>query len=126
MLFCGYIAINEHHIGVFVVYCSMSGITFIFFLFSWLRNPGYVKKSKKLEFIQLLRAFDPILLCPVCEVFKTKRSRHCNFCNQCVEKFDHHCLYINNCVGQRNHSAFLLFTIFETLTLGISFALMLV
>jgi palmitoyltransferase len=52
---------------------------------------------------------DPIHLCPDCMVVRTPRSRHCNTCNQCVERFDHHCPWINNCVGVGNHRSFTLF-----------------
>ncbi len=48
-------------------------------------------------------------MCPVCECLRTTRSRHCNICNRCVERFDHHCPWINNCVGTRNHVFFYLY-----------------
>lgn len=51
-------------------------------------------------------------MCPECKVIRTPRSRHCNICNLCVERFDHHCPYINNCVGYNNHVYFLLFIFF--------------
>lgn len=56
-----------------------------------------------------MQSFDPVLLCPDCEVIRTSRSRHCSICNKCVERFDHHCPWVNNCVGSRNHYLFLSF-----------------
>lgn len=55
---------------------------------------------------------DPNHLCPECEVVRTERSRHCNICNRCIERFDHHCPWINNCVGIRNHGYFYLYIVF--------------
>lgn len=46
--------------------------------------------------------------CPVCLV-KVMNSRHCYFCNKCIEEFDHHCFWINNCIGKNNINIFLLF-----------------
>lgn len=55
----------------------------------------------------MMKSFDPVLLCPDCEVIRTDRSRHCSICNKCVERFDHHCPWINNCVGINNHGYFM-------------------
>lgn len=50
--------------------------------------------------------YDATMLCFECEVLRTPRSRHCNQCNKCIDKFDHHCPWINNCVGDGNHKTF--------------------
>ena len=65
----------------------------------------------------MLRNFDPVLLCPDCQIIRTQRSRHCSICNKCVERFDHHCPWINNCVGTANHAAFMMFLISVIATL---------
>ncbi len=57
----------------------------------------------------MMQVFDPVLLCPDCEVIRTSRSRHCSICNRCVERFDHHCPWVNNCVGLKNHHYFMMF-----------------
>jgi len=57
----------------------------------------------------MLRNFDPVLLCPDCQIIRTARSRHCSICNKCVERFDHHCPWVNNCVGVQNHHYFMQF-----------------
>lgn len=59
----------------------------------------------------MLKTFDPAALCPECEIIRTPRSRHCNICNRCVERFDHHCPWINTCVGVKNHHYFLTFLV---------------
>ena len=53
----------------------------IFFLFSWLRNPGYIKKDPNLNFYEMIEKFDANHLCPECQVIRSERSRHCNICN---------------------------------------------
>ncbi len=56
-------------------------LSFLCFLFSWLKDPGYITKDHSIDFYELLCMFDPESLCPECEVVRTPRSRHCNICN---------------------------------------------
>jgi palmitoyltransferase len=93
-------------------------LSFTFFFLSWLKDPGYLKKDSKIDFNTVLEKFDPNTLCPECEVIRTERSRHCNICNRCVERFDHHCPWINNCVGVRNHAFFFLYIAFTISYIG--------
>ena len=73
------------------------------------KDPGYLKSPKGVPFMEVMKIFDPVLLCADCEVVRTDRSRHCSICNKCVERFDHHCPWINNCVGINNHGVFMSF-----------------
>ena len=83
------------------------------------KEAGYLIKPRNLSFMQLLKEFDPVLLCPDCEVVRTDRSRHCSICNKCVERFDHHCPWINGCVGTANHGLFVIFILsMETLLIS--------
>lgn len=73
----------------------------------WYSDPGLITTDPRLNFMELLEEFDNSCLCPECEVIKPPRSRHCNICNKCVDRFDHHCPWINNCVGIKYIPTFL-------------------
>lgn len=84
-------------------------LTLIFWFVCVMSEPGYIKKPKDIEFLEIMKLIDPVQLCPDCEIVRTPRSRHCGTCNQCVERFDHHCPWINNCIGINNHKYFMVF-----------------
>ncbi len=88
-------------------------LTFLFCTAAFLRDPGYLYSDPKLTFLELIETFDASCLCPDCGVIKTPRSRHCNVCERCVDRFDHHCPWINNCVGKRNHGIFYCYLVFQ-------------
>lgn len=91
----------------------------IFWWISTFRDPGYLRKSNKIDFITLVERYEPGCLWPKCHVIRTPRSRHCNICDKWVERFDHHCPWINNWIGTRNHGAFLIFLIVTYLLLSV-------
>jgi len=78
------------------------------------KDPGRLTNTDEhpIDFMELLKIFEPSQLCPDCKVIRTPRSRHCNICNVCVERYDHHCTWINNCVGIKTHANYLVFICF--------------
>ena len=81
-------------------------------------DPGYVPLKK--DFLGLMeRLIDEELhldyICINCENLRPENTMHCNYCNKCVQRFDHHCTFVNNCLGYKNHRYFLLFLLFFTL-----------
>lgn len=72
-------------------------------------DPGYLKKDEKMDLVTLLDTLNPMCVCPDCRLIRSPRSRHCMYCNRCVDRFDHHCPWVNNCVGKGNYLRFYIF-----------------
>jgi len=80
-----------------------------------------IRKQSDISLISKILSTDQMELwihafCPTCLVYKTPHSKHCQFCDVCVEEFDHHCPWTNTCVAAGNHGYFVYFIM--TLTLG--------
>lgn len=100
---------------------------FLFGGLTWFLGPGLIKNSENLSRLSLLQDFEATELCAECLVVTLPRSRHCNVCSACVDRFDHHCPWLNTCIGRKNHATFLVFIIlqvtllFLTMTITVSF-----
>ena len=86
---------------------------FFFGFLTWFVDPGYIKKDPNISMMELLEEFESTELCPECSIIILPRSRHCNVCNMCVDRFDHHCPWLNTCVGRRNHAFFIIFVVLQ-------------
>ena len=49
--------------------------------------------------------------CLVCNIYLSleKKTKHCQFCNICVEGNDHHCPWTGKCIGKNNQKSFIIF-----------------
>lgn len=97
--------------ATFLVYEWLCLLEIIFFTLIVLRNPGYLKKNHEHMLLDLATNYECFQICPECVTKRPPRSRHCQCCNKCVEKFDHHCPWINNCIGARNLGIFYCFLV---------------
>ena len=114
---------------------------FMAWYFGLRSNPGYVERDQRSEtavenedegseplkvrepmkFGQLLKQLPGEKLCPECKVIKPPRSRHCQACNKCTDRYEAHCVWMNNCVGRGNsnyHMMFVFYVWLDTFLLG--------
>jgi hypothetical protein len=48
--------------------------------------------------------------CFICNAFKKDEyTKHCFYCEKCIENFDHHCYWTNNCISKKNIITFFFF-----------------
>lgn len=108
-----------------MVYILIAGLSIVLFLIVSNKNPGYLQARKEetllvLNTQSLYMKYDLSRVCPDCKLFRTHRSRHCQCCDRCVDKFDHHCPWLLNCVGARNLGFFYSFLFVTELSLVLS------
>lgn len=105
------------------VYGILIFLADLFFILLINKDPGYLKPMPGKDLLKLYAQYDSYLVCPDCEVYRPARSRHCQSCDKCVEKFDHHCPWVNNCIGAKNLGLFFTFINFVWFSLLSTIAL---
>lgn len=89
-------------VGLSKVWMTFTSLTVVMFLAVSMFDPGRLRKKPDVQLIDLYEKYDAYQICPDCIVLRTPRSRHCQICKVCVQKFDHHCQWVNNCIGAHN------------------------
>jgi len=81
-------------------------------------KPGYLEPEKgpEFEFKELVKTVPNEHLCFDCKLIKAPRSKHCQICNKCVDRYEGHCMWLNNCVGRRNSNSYMVFIFYVWLT----------
>lgn len=100
-----------------LIYLTVLAASFILFIIVCMKNPGYIENSP-VSVARLYEKYEPHFVCPDCKIYRPARSRHCQCCDRCVEKYDHHCPWVNNCIGGRNIGWFFLFLNTTWVSLG--------
>ncbi|CAD8050225.1 unnamed protein product [Paramecium sonneborni] len=89
--------------------CSFILGIILYFLTMFIR-PGYIRKNTdQYQLFKLLNDYEPWEVCSECLIKKPERSRHCEFCKQCIVVYDHHCPWVNNCIGAKNYFIYFFF-----------------
>ena len=87
-------------------------ILYFIFFFSYgitaLLNPGYPKLDDETLYNKNKAKTG---YCNVCKIWLDleKKTKHCKFCNICIEGMDHHCPWTGKCIGKRNIFPFYIF-----------------
>ena len=99
-------------------FCAQVAVTLILFTILLNRDPGYLFPTPGTHLLGLYETYQSQFICADCRVLRPPRSRHCQCCDRCVEKFDHHCPWINNCVGAKNLGIFFMFIVSTWISLA--------
>lgn len=59
--------------------------------------------------------------CTHCDIIQPRGCSHCEFCQVCVDGFDHHCPWMGKCIGRKNLCAFYSFIATAMSSLGYIF-----
>ena len=80
-------------------------LAFISYVYTSIINPGYPRNT-------LGRTFgipkNDYYFCDHCKFYLKKSSygTHCDFCDICIEDYDHHCAWTGHCIGKNNKISF--------------------
>lgn len=89
---------------------SVYVLLLMFYFKLFFSDPGY-KRNKLNKTLDKLAVEGENLnnVCPWCITRNAHTTKHCYYCNKCVDNHDHHCIWLRNCVGKNNYLHFFIF-----------------
>jgi palmitoyltransferase ZDHHC9/14/18 len=89
----------------------------IFLFLTAFTEPGIIPRRPPSKLFESLSQDirDKVQYCHTCRIIRPPRAKHCRYCDNCVEVFDHHCPWTGTCIGVRNYGYFCVFVTLTTL-----------
>lgn len=106
---------------LFEVSVVIAVLDFVFLFLTAFTEPGIIPRRSPSKLLESMNADarEKMQYCHTCRIVRPPRAKHCRYCDNCVEVFDHHCPWTGNCVGVRNYRFFFAFVILTTLSAAI-------
>lgn len=91
-------------------------LNIIFLLLTAFTEPGIIPRKSPSQVLEAMDddMRDKVQYCHTCHILRPPRAKHCKYCDNCVEVFDHHCPWLSTCIGVRNYGYFLVFITLTT------------
>jgi palmitoyltransferase ZDHHC9/14/18 len=91
--------------------------TLVFLLLTAFTEPGIIPRRPPSKLLESLApdVREKVQYCHTCRIVRPPRAKHCRYCDNCVEVFDHHCPWTGTCIGVRNYSYFCTFITLTTI-----------
>ena len=92
--------------------------TMTFLLLTAFTEPGIIPRRPPSKLLESMSedARQKLQYCHTCRLVRPPRAKHCRYCDNCVEVFDHHCPWTGTCIGVRNYAYFCVFITLATLS----------
>mmetsp|Transcript_1699 Transcript_1699/g.2678 ORF Transcript_1699/g.2678 Transcript_1699/m.2678 type:complete len:389 (+) Transcript_1699:140-1306(+) len=83
----------------------------VFLLLTAFTEPGIIPRRPPSKLLESMTedARAKVQYCHTCRIVRPPRAKHCRYCDNCVEVFDHHCPWTGTCIGVRNYGYFCVF-----------------